>query len=52
MTTPGYEQRPDLEVTHGHGIADAAATAGLGLDLLELRRIEKSPGSGEDASLG
>jgi len=29
MTTPGYEQRPDLEVTHGHAIADAAAGAGV-----------------------
>jgi len=28
MTTPGYEQRPDLEVAHGHAIADAAAAAG------------------------
>ena len=29
MTTPGYEQRPDLEVIHGHVIADAAAAAGV-----------------------
>ena len=29
MTTPGYEQRIDLEVTHGHTIADAAAAAGV-----------------------
>ena len=25
MTTPGYPPRTDLEVTHGHAIADAAA---------------------------
>ncbi|HEY0689944.1 MAG TPA: NmrA family NAD(P)-binding protein, partial [Kribbella sp.] len=25
MTTPGYDQRIDLEVAHGHAIADAAA---------------------------
>jgi uncharacterized protein YbjT (DUF2867 family) len=29
MTTPGYEQRIDLEVRHGHAIADAAAAAGV-----------------------
>jgi uncharacterized protein YbjT (DUF2867 family) len=29
MTTPGYDQRTDLEVTHGHAIADAAAAAGV-----------------------
>jgi uncharacterized protein YbjT (DUF2867 family) len=29
MTTPGFEQRPDLEVKHGHAIADAAAAAGV-----------------------
>ena len=29
MTTPGYEQRIDLEVTYGHAIADAAAKAGV-----------------------
>jgi uncharacterized protein YbjT (DUF2867 family) len=27
MTTPGYDQRIDREVTHGHAIADAAAAA-------------------------
>ena len=29
MTTPGGDQRTDLEVTHGHAIADAAAAAGV-----------------------
>jgi uncharacterized protein YbjT (DUF2867 family) len=29
MTTPGPDQRTDLEVTHGHAIADAAAAAGV-----------------------
>jgi uncharacterized protein YbjT (DUF2867 family) len=29
MTTPGYDQRTDLEVAHGHAIADAAAAAGV-----------------------
>lgn len=29
-----------------------AQVEALGLDLLELRRTGKSPGSGEDASLG
>ncbi|HYS35736.1 MAG TPA: NmrA/HSCARG family protein [Pseudonocardiaceae bacterium] len=29
MTTPGYDQRTDLEVRHGHAIADAAAAAGV-----------------------
>jgi uncharacterized protein YbjT (DUF2867 family) len=29
MTTPGHDQRTDLEVTHGHAIADAAAAAGV-----------------------
>ena len=29
MTTPGYELRIDLEVTHGHAIADAAAVASV-----------------------
>lgn len=29
MTTPGPDQRPDLEVTHGHAIADAAAATGV-----------------------
>jgi uncharacterized protein YbjT (DUF2867 family) len=29
MTTPGYDQRMDLEVAHGHTIADAAAEAGV-----------------------
>jgi uncharacterized protein YbjT (DUF2867 family) len=29
MTTPGHDQRIDLEVTHGHAIADAAAAAGV-----------------------
>ncbi|HEY3607179.1 MAG TPA: NmrA/HSCARG family protein, partial [Pseudonocardiaceae bacterium] len=29
MTTPGYDQRTDLEVSHGHAIADAAAAAGV-----------------------
>ncbi|HEX4724627.1 MAG TPA: NmrA/HSCARG family protein [Pseudonocardiaceae bacterium] len=29
MTTPGYDQRIDLEVRHGHTIADAAAAAGV-----------------------
>ncbi|HET6257321.1 MAG TPA: NmrA/HSCARG family protein [Pseudonocardia sp.] len=29
MTTPGYEQRTDLEVAHGHAIADAAAAVGV-----------------------
>jgi uncharacterized protein YbjT (DUF2867 family) len=29
MTTPGYELRVDLEVTHGHAIADAAAAASV-----------------------
>ena len=29
MTTPGYELRIDLEVTHGHAIADAAAAASV-----------------------
>jgi uncharacterized protein YbjT (DUF2867 family) len=29
MTTPGYDQRTDLEVTHGHAIADAAAAASV-----------------------
>ncbi|MCW2702500.1 MAG: NmrA family protein [Blastococcus sp.] len=29
MTTPGHDQRTDLEVTHGHMIADAAAAAGV-----------------------
>jgi uncharacterized protein YbjT (DUF2867 family) len=29
MTTPGYDQRVDLEVRHGHAIADAAAAAGV-----------------------
>jgi len=27
MTTPGYDQRTDIEVRHGHAIADAAAAA-------------------------
>jgi uncharacterized protein YbjT (DUF2867 family) len=27
MTTPGREQRPDVEIAHGHAIADAAAAA-------------------------
>ena len=27
MTTPGYDQRADVEVRHGHAIADAAAAA-------------------------
>jgi len=27
MTTPGYDQRTDLEVSHGYAIADAAAAA-------------------------
>jgi uncharacterized protein YbjT (DUF2867 family) len=29
MTTPGYDQRTDIEVRHGHAIADAAAAAGV-----------------------
>lgn len=29
MTTPGYEQRVDLETAHGHAIADAAVAAGV-----------------------
>jgi uncharacterized protein YbjT (DUF2867 family) len=29
MTTPGHELRIDLEVTHGHAIADAAAAASV-----------------------
>lgn len=29
MTTPGRDQRIDLEVTHGHAIADAAAAASV-----------------------
>jgi uncharacterized protein YbjT (DUF2867 family) len=29
MTTPGYDQNTDLEVAHGHTIADAAAAAGV-----------------------
>jgi uncharacterized protein YbjT (DUF2867 family) len=29
MTTPGSDQRIDLEVAHGHAIADAAAAAGV-----------------------
>jgi uncharacterized protein YbjT (DUF2867 family) len=29
MTTPGYDQRTDLEVRHGHAIADAAAAASV-----------------------
>jgi uncharacterized protein YbjT (DUF2867 family) len=29
MTTPGYDQRTDLEVKHGHAIADAAAAASV-----------------------
>ena len=29
MTTPGYELRIDLEVTHGHAIADAAAAVSV-----------------------
>ncbi|HEY1571127.1 MAG TPA: NmrA/HSCARG family protein [Pseudonocardiaceae bacterium] len=29
MTTPGSDQRVDLEVAHGHAIADAAAAAGV-----------------------
>jgi uncharacterized protein YbjT (DUF2867 family) len=29
MTTPGFEQRIDIEVAHGHAIADAAAAAGV-----------------------
>ena len=29
MTTPGHDQRTDLEVTHGHAIADAAAAASV-----------------------
>ena len=29
MTTPGRDGRTDLEVTHGHAIADAAAAAGV-----------------------
>ncbi|HET6298110.1 MAG TPA: NmrA/HSCARG family protein [Kribbella sp.] len=29
MTTPGPDQRTDLEVTHGQAIADAAAAAGV-----------------------
>jgi len=29
MTTPGHNQRTDLEVTHGHTIADAATAAGV-----------------------
>jgi nucleoside-diphosphate-sugar epimerase len=29
MTTPGYDQRTDLEVAHGHAIADAAAAASV-----------------------
>ena len=29
MTTPGHDQRTDLEVRHGHAIADAAAAAGV-----------------------
>jgi uncharacterized protein YbjT (DUF2867 family) len=29
MTTPGYDHRTDVEVTHGHAIADAAAAAGV-----------------------
>ena len=29
MTTPGYDQRIDLEVAHGHAIAAAAAAAGV-----------------------
>ncbi|HVD90521.1 MAG TPA: NmrA/HSCARG family protein, partial [Jatrophihabitantaceae bacterium] len=29
MTTPGYELRVDLEVTHGHAIADAAAAVSV-----------------------
>ena len=29
MTTPGPDHRTDLEVTHGHAIADAAAAAGV-----------------------
>ena len=29
MTTPGYDQRIDLEVAHGHAIADAAAAASV-----------------------
>ena len=29
MTTPGYEQRTDVEVRHGRAIADAAAAAGV-----------------------
>jgi uncharacterized protein YbjT (DUF2867 family) len=29
MTTPGYDHRTDLEVAHGHAIADAAAAANV-----------------------
>jgi uncharacterized protein YbjT (DUF2867 family) len=29
MTTPGYDQRTDIEVRQGHTIADAAAAAGV-----------------------
>jgi uncharacterized protein YbjT (DUF2867 family) len=29
MTTPGRDQRPDVEVAHGHTIADAAVAAGV-----------------------
>jgi uncharacterized protein YbjT (DUF2867 family) len=29
MATPGYDQRTDVEVAHGHAIADAAAAAGV-----------------------
>lgn len=29
MTTPGRDRRTDLEVTHGHAIADAAASASV-----------------------
>ena len=29
MTTPGRDQRADVEVTHGHAIADAAAAVGV-----------------------
>jgi uncharacterized protein YbjT (DUF2867 family) len=29
MTTPGLDQRTDVEMSHGHAIADAAAAAGV-----------------------
>ncbi|GAB3002091.1 hypothetical protein GCM10017788_78100 [Amycolatopsis acidiphila] len=29
MTTPGYDQRTDIEVAHGHAIADGAAAVGV-----------------------